>query len=76
MLPRPSMCTHHYIVIDNHRKGYILKTQMTEKYWKARVTKVESYNNMLLNTNDLIVGTIDALTAFPLTLDMIDQNTL
>lgn len=49
---------------------------MTEKYWKARVTKVESHNNMLLNTNDLIVGTIDALTAFPLTLDMIDQNTL
>lgn len=48
---------------------------MTEKYWKARVTKVESHNNML-NTNDLIVGTIDALTAFPLTLDMIDQNTL
>ena len=39
---------------------------MAEKHWKARVKKVESHNKMCVEHNDLIVGTIDTLTAFPL----------
>ena len=66
MLPRPSMCTHHYIVIDNYHKGCPKKPRWLKNIGKQEFKKWNHIITCVLNTNDLIVGTIDTLTADPL----------